>query len=277
MGFETQLSDGGACNRQFTVTGVKTFGTGAAASSQTISAHSPVELLVTDPQGRRVGHVVAGEDVSEIPQSSYFRDFPVADDDGAGPPLGDPTGIKTAFILAPAAGSYQLQVTGTSPGAFTLTSRAIASDGSVQTSQFNGITNVGATAQYQVHYSPVPGTATQFSLMPSSTGSVPSTQISATASGLAYSRVSKTFNGTVTIENASNSAINGPFQIFLTALTDGVTLGNATNTFAGMPYLTVPAVATLAPGQSATVNVQFKNPSNATINFTPAIYSGSIN
>jgi hypothetical protein len=44
----------------------------------------------------------------------------------------------------------------------------------------------------------------------------------------------------------------------------------------GTPYLTVPAAAGLAPGQSVTISVQFSNPSNATINFTPAIYSGSI-
>ena len=41
------------------------------------------------------------------------------------------------------------------------------------------------------------------------------------------------------------------------------------------PYLTI-AAASLAPGQSATVSVQFENPLFATINFTPVIYSGSI-
>jgi hypothetical protein len=55
-----------------------------------------------------------------------------------------------------------------------------------------------------------------------------------------------------------------------------VTLVNATGKLSGTPYLTVPT-ASLAPGQSVTVGVQFKNPSNATINLTPAIYSGSFN
>jgi hypothetical protein len=104
-----------------------------------------------------------------------------------------------------------------------------------------------------------------------------SAQISTTASGLAYSRVSQTFNGTVTIRNISGSAINGPIQILFTGLTASVTLVNATGALAGAPYLTVPGAASLIPGQSATVNVQFKDPSNATINFAPVIYSGSFN
>lgn len=51
-----------------------------------------------------------------------------------------------------------------------------------------------------------------------------STQLTTTASGLAYSRVSQTFNGTLTINNISGSAISGPLQIFLTGLPNGVTL-----------------------------------------------------
>ena len=106
---------------------------------------------------------------------------------------------------------------------------------------------------------------------------VPSSQIATTASGLAYSRVSQTFNGTVTLTNISGSAISGPLQILFMGLPPGVTVANATNNLSGTPYLTVPAVSTLAPSQSATVSVQFKNPSNAAINFTPVVYSGSIN
>jgi hypothetical protein len=105
---------------------------------------------------------------------------------------------------------------------------------------------------------------------------VPPSQVAATASGLAYSRVSRTFNGTVTIRNISSSAISGPLQILLMGLTAGVTLVNATGDLSGTPYLTLPTAASLASGQSVTVSVQFKNPSYATINFTPVIYSGSI-
>jgi hypothetical protein len=93
----------------------------------------------------------------------------------------------------------------------------------------------------------------------------------------AYSRVSQTFNGTVTLTNISSSAISGPLQIVFFGMPVNVTLVNTTSNLSGTPYLTVPALASLAPGQSATVSVQFKNPSNATINLAPAVYSGSIN
>jgi hypothetical protein len=106
---------------------------------------------------------------------------------------------------------------------------------------------------------------------------IPSSQIAATASGLPYSRVSKTFNGTVTLKNISASVISGPIQIVFFGLPANVTLVNATSNLSGTPYLTVPGAATLAPGQSVTVSVQFKNPSNATISLTPAIYAGTIN
>jgi hypothetical protein len=106
---------------------------------------------------------------------------------------------------------------------------------------------------------------------------VSANQVATTASGLAYSRVSQTFNGTVTLRNISGSVITGPLQILFAGMPANVTLVNATANLSGTPYLTVPAVASLAPGQSVTVGIQFKNPSNATINLAPVVYSGSIN
>jgi hypothetical protein len=106
---------------------------------------------------------------------------------------------------------------------------------------------------------------------------IPPTQVSTTASGLAYSRVTKTFNGTVTIKNTSGTTLTTAtnFQLVLNSLPAGVTLANSVGTFNQCPYLTIPTVRSLAPGQSVTVAVQFSNPSNATINFTPEFYAGS--
>jgi hypothetical protein len=102
-------------------------------------------------------------------------------------------------------------------------------------------------------------------------------QVSVLASGLAYSRVNQTFIGTLTITNISSSTIDGPFQLVLDSLTPGVALANATNTFGGWSYVTISSQGSLAPGQSANVNLQFKDPSNSTINFTPLVYSGGFN
>jgi uncharacterized repeat protein (TIGR03803 family) len=105
---------------------------------------------------------------------------------------------------------------------------------------------------------------------------IPPSEITTTASGLAYSRVSRTFDGTMTITNISGSPISGPFSILFTGLTSGVTLANATGSHSGSPYLAVPAVASLAVGQSATVTEQFSDPSFGPINSTPVVYSGSL-
>ena len=100
-------------------------------------------------------------------------------------------------------------------------------------------------------------------------------EVSTTASGLAYSRVSQTFNGTVTITNISSGTLTGPFQVVINSLTAGVTLANAAGNFGGWSYVAIPSITRLAPGQSATVAVQFKNPSNSTIQFIPLTYVGS--
>ena len=102
-------------------------------------------------------------------------------------------------------------------------------------------------------------------------------QVSVTASGLAYSRVTGTFDGTLTITNVSASTISGPFQLVLDSLPASVGLANATSTFGGWSFITVPAVGSLAAGQSAKVNVQFSNPSSTPITFSPLAYSGAFN
>jgi hypothetical protein len=103
-----------------------------------------------------------------------------------------------------------------------------------------------------------------------------SNQVRVTSSGLLYSRASSTFNGTVTVTNTGAGTISGPIQVALTNLTAGVALTNGTGIFTGNPYVTIPAVTSLGPGQSASVPVRFSNPSKVAITFSPVVYSGSI-
>ena len=115
------------------------------------------------------------------------------------------------------------------------------------------------------------------SISPTMPTSTLSTEISATSSGLAYSRITQTFDATVTITNTSTGTIAGPFQIVFDSLTAGVTLTNATSSFGGWPYVTVPGVGSLAPGRSASVVVQCSDPTNAVISANLVVYSGSFN
>jgi len=137
-----------------------------------------------------------------------------------------------------------------------------------------GVGVVYETASFRPTYGGT-GSVTITSVNGVSLSPLASTAISTTASGLAYSRTSQTFNGTVTIRNISSAAISGPFQVVFVSLPTGVTVANSDGSYGG-PLKTA-AVANLSPSQSATVSVQFKNPSNAIISFTPVIYSGSIN
>ena len=102
-----------------------------------------------------------------------------------------------------------------------------------------------------------------------------SSQVSVTGTGFVRSRVTGTFNGTITVKNTSAQSIAGPIQIVLTNLPTVVSLANAIGTTGGNPYITLPGVASLVPGQSAGVNVQFADPLSVLITFTPITYSGS--
>ncbi len=277
-GFTTENSRGTQTFRKFTIFQAKTYKSfGSTPDSVIITANSPVELLVYDPLGRRLGDV-GGTAAFEIPLGSYIRDFPLLDDDGDGLANGEESGLKNITIPSPTQGLYTLSSTGSAPGRFTLTFTLASPNGVVQTPfSFSGITALNATATYQFGYNSVAGMLSAPVLIASSTGTVPPNQISTISSGLAYSRVRQTFTGTITVSNISDATINGPLQIALASLTPGVSLSNATNTFGGLPYITVSTRATLDPGQSATVDLEFRNPLNVVINFTPIVYSGSLN
>ena len=114
-------------------------------------------------------------------------------------------------------------------------------------------------------------------VVPQSSGPVNvSGQVSVTSTGFVRSRVTGTFNGTMTVKNTSGQSIAGPIEIVLTNLPLVVSLSNATGTTGGSPYITVPGVVSLASGQSASVSVQFTDPLNVLITFTPVTYSGSL-
>ena len=99
-------------------------------------------------------------------------------------------------------------------------------------------------------------------------------RVSVTPSTYVYNLLTLRYLGTATITNTSAVAINAPLQLLLTNLTAGVTLANATGSAIGSPYLT--ANVSLAPGASTVISVQFSNPANVPITYTPMVLSGAI-
>ena len=110
---------------------------------------------------------------------------------------------------------------------------------------------------------------------PSVAAGLSATQISVTASGLLYSRVTKAYSGTVTITNTSGNTLNGPFQLVLTGLISGAMLTNATGSYNGSPYISVTSPAGLAAKQAVGVTVLITYGGSAKITFTPVVYSGT--
>ena len=81
-----------------------------------INVHSPAELVVTDPAGRRVGFD-PGQNVhyDEIPSAQYYLDGPIDDIvDGSQSTLE----IKSVYISQPISGDYKVKVIGTGTGSY---------------------------------------------------------------------------------------------------------------------------------------------------------------
>jgi uncharacterized repeat protein (TIGR01451 family) len=98
-----------------------------------------------------------------------------------------------------------------------------------------------------------------------------STQVSVSSSPLSHPHGSTTFNYTLTVKNLSGITLSGPFQIVLSNLAPGVVLTNTTGSFNGSPYITVPSITSLAPGQMAMVTIMLNKTSTATFD----VYSGT--
>jgi hypothetical protein len=124
-------------------------------SGLTISLHSPAELLLTDPQGRRTGRdPTTNSDYKEIPNSGY-GDESIADAE-----TGESVPPEMELdIREPMNGTYILQVVGTESGSYSLYVRPQDRAGKSPAQMFFAEipTYVGAVHQYVLEYSANPG------------------------------------------------------------------------------------------------------------------------
>jgi N-acetylneuraminic acid mutarotase len=114
-----------------------------------------VDLLLTDPSGRKTGlDVATGEVLDQIPTSAHFSD--AIENDVTGSP---PTGISHSVeVLQPAGGTQQVLVTGLELGIFMLEVDAFSQDGSPQPPvSIQGIASPGSSSSFQIEFDPTPG------------------------------------------------------------------------------------------------------------------------
>jgi hypothetical protein len=100
-----------------------------------------------------------------------------------------------------------------------------------------------------------------------------SNKVSIAQSGFARNRFTGVWSATLTLTNTSGGVINGPIQMVLTNLSSNATMTNNTGMRNGWPYITV-STGALSPGASASVIIQFTNPTNGYITYTPVTDSG---
>jgi hypothetical protein len=160
-----------------TYTGMRLFNndTTAPRSAFLVYAHSPVELLITDPSQRQTG-VDPGASISpqDIPGSSYGT-FQLADDeDPTNAPPTEP--IKEVEILNPTDGRYLVNVIGTGDGPYTLDFLGYDVVAGESGTTLKGTAHAGVTTQYVVNYASAAGSTLQVfspSLSAVTPGSVP--------------------------------------------------------------------------------------------------------
>lgn len=112
--------------------------------------HSPAELVLTDPQGRRTGYdPTTGVAYAEIPGAVYVSDTIAPADD---------TGIQTAmdekyvFVPSPIDGEYTVQVIGTASGEYLVEHVATDWTGNISAASVTGVTSEGQIDEEPVDY-----------------------------------------------------------------------------------------------------------------------------
>jgi hypothetical protein len=103
----------------------------------------------------------------------------------------------------------------------------------------------------------------------------PTNNVTVVRGGITRDRLTGKYGQQITITNNNAGPLAGPFYLALDSLSANATLANSTGTTSvyaplNSPVITVPG-SSLAPGASASVALQFTNPSNGAITYTARV------
>jgi hypothetical protein len=121
----------------------------------TIVVHSPIELVITDPAGRRTGHdPISGQSYAEILDATYGVESISAQD-------GSTSTIDSLVFStgAPLSGTYSVQMFGTGNGAYQMDVMATDAADGVSTDTLTGTVTTGQQSTLALDYSTAPGSA----------------------------------------------------------------------------------------------------------------------
>lgn len=124
----------------------------AYSKSTQIYVASPVELLITDPQGRRLGKdIAAGMEYNEIPDATYTYETPPLSEEPS-ESEGAPR-IKVADIPDTMDGQYNIKVSGTRAGSYTLEFFTNDTSGKVKDEIISGLIDADIVQDFEFNYS----------------------------------------------------------------------------------------------------------------------------
>lgn len=109
------------------------------------------------------------------------------------------------------------------------------------------------------------------------------TQFTIVRSGFRFNNATRRFLQTISItKNSTTQPLSGPFALALESLSSTAALYNPAGTTAcalpaGRPFALVNPGPVWNPGQSVTINLEFVNPTNAGITYTPRVLAGGPN
>jgi len=98
-------------------------------------------------------------------------------------------------------------------------------------------------------------------------------QLSLGGTAFVYDSTTGLYTSTLTVTNNGTNSVAGPVQMVFANLVPGIIVTNATGTYNGAPYITLPGSA-IASGQSVSFPVQLSNPNSTWIAFRADFYSG---
>lgn len=115
-----------------------------------VSAHSPVELVITDPLGRKTGYdPTTGIAWNDIPNASYTIDA-IAPDAGLGSET--PEEVKTLFVYGSIDGQYTVEVFGIDQGSYVINAFASNLQGEITSQISQGEATNGSLDTIYLNY-----------------------------------------------------------------------------------------------------------------------------
>ncbi|WP_377476117.1 MAG: putative Ig domain-containing protein [Microcoleus anatoxicus] len=120
-----------------------------------LTPHSPIDLVITDPTGKRIGFdPKTNSNFNEIANSAYTIDYPIEDSDYTYTEEDlenlRPFASAGTFLDSITPGTYNIQVTGIADGEYQVDFRSDRNTGDLPTVSFGGFITKGQVVNYKV-------------------------------------------------------------------------------------------------------------------------------